>query len=361
MAKTFVVWVSQLDSRTTVICMDAHGQVVGENELFVTMSGSLQSPPAHWGCRSMLDVRTMMVRREVSFRDRRNSGRRFERTERRSAREQMSRKRKEIGRQRWNKLVERARATNPPPGVPYLSEIRSRGPIRLIEIFAEETGAIQIGAVRPPTTASFPTWKPTMTRAEAERWAEGSAIEIDLYHGTPATYAPKIREEGFKLSQLGNNLGNGGMMGAGHYFAPTLSGAYRGETLVAKVRANRIAYFGETDLRARGAAKYAARRASGDATRLADLTGEYASMPVQDLLAGMTDEYLDGLAKIYSENRFGQEMVRRQVLLDDGYDAIVWRIPRNNPANFPDAYFDEVGEWVEVALLRDDAIVVITG
>ncbi|RLB66272.1 MAG: hypothetical protein DRH08_06580, partial [Deltaproteobacteria bacterium] len=47
-------WYSQIDDRTTIICADAAGQRRQQHDLFDTMAGSLDGPPAHWGCRSSI-------------------------------------------------------------------------------------------------------------------------------------------------------------------------------------------------------------------------------------------------------------------------------------------------------------------
>lgn len=151
MPKAFMEWVSEIDSRTTVICLDANGQVVEAHELFVTMAGSLTGPPAHYGCRSIIDLQVLTVSTEVTFRDRANSGRRFDREERRAGKRAMSQRRKSVGKERWAKELERARRTDPPPGIPYLSDVRSRGPIRLPQLLADDLGSINFAKVRPPT------------------------------------------------------------------------------------------------------------------------------------------------------------------------------------------------------------------
>ena len=358
MAKTFATWVSQLDERTTIICLDAHGQVVEADELFVTMAGSLQGPPAHWGCRSLVDIRVLTVTREVTFRDRANEGRRFERVERRRGRQGLTDRRKELGRERYQKQLARARVTNPPPGVPYLSEYRSRGPLRLLEAFADDTGMVTLGAVRPPTVSQLPGWKPTMTRAEAQAWARGSTIDIDLFHGLTPEAAASVRANGFQMRRLGEATGNGGLMGAGHYFATTAAEAYgaRGATLAVRVRVNQVAYFGETEfMRAQVAAKVAAH---GDAVaiRASGVLDEmFRGQRIGDWVGDMSDEYLDALAVLFREEQWGREHVIRQVLIDDGFDAVVWRNPGLRQSGLP----DEFADWREVAVLRDDAIVVI--
>ncbi len=51
----YKVWVAIIDSQTTFICADADGQRRVNDALFDTMAGSLDHPPAHFGCRSMVD------------------------------------------------------------------------------------------------------------------------------------------------------------------------------------------------------------------------------------------------------------------------------------------------------------------
>lgn len=46
--------IAQIDDRTTVICLDAAGQLVEVNKPFVTLSGIYMSPPFHWNCRSIV-------------------------------------------------------------------------------------------------------------------------------------------------------------------------------------------------------------------------------------------------------------------------------------------------------------------
>ena len=48
-------WLSIIDDRTTIICADAAGQRRRFHDLFDTMAGALDGPPAHWGCRSHVD------------------------------------------------------------------------------------------------------------------------------------------------------------------------------------------------------------------------------------------------------------------------------------------------------------------
>jgi hypothetical protein len=56
-----------------------------------------------------------------------------------------------------------------------------------------------------------PPWKPTMTRAEAERWTAASAFPAPLYHVTSAQAAEAIMQTGFSLQRIrfGRFYGNG--------------------------------------------------------------------------------------------------------------------------------------------------------
>lgn len=219
------------------------------------------------------------------------------------------------------------------------------------------------GPARPsPAFAAEPEWAPTMSRMQAEAWAGKSAIEIDLYHGTAD--AASVRRDGFKLSQLGRGSGNGGLMGAGHYFAPVQSQAYGGwgSTLTVKAKVDRIAYF-DPDSREFWRANEAAKIASfGDHARTAlesvkdEVVG--GKWTVGELIGDMNDDYLGRIANTFRDETYGREHVIRQVLMDDGYDAVVWRRPGvKNPgaADLPAGK----DEWLEIAIFRDDAIVVV--
>ena len=43
---------AKIDSRTTVVCLHAAGQIRPLGDLFDTLNGELDRPPFHWGCRS---------------------------------------------------------------------------------------------------------------------------------------------------------------------------------------------------------------------------------------------------------------------------------------------------------------------
>lgn len=47
-------WMSVVDSRTTIVCLDAAGQIRPLDESFDTLAGELDHPPAHIHCRSIV-------------------------------------------------------------------------------------------------------------------------------------------------------------------------------------------------------------------------------------------------------------------------------------------------------------------
>ncbi len=61
-------------------------------------------------------------------------------------------------------------------------------------------------------------WKPEMTREEADIWAGDSKIKDDVFHGTNIKAGNQIRKTGFSDGAIGENTGNNGAYGKGHYF-----------------------------------------------------------------------------------------------------------------------------------------------
>lgn len=55
MAEPFMLrqWVAVIDGRTTLICLETHGQIVAPGEPFDTHNGKFDNPPAHVHCRAM--------------------------------------------------------------------------------------------------------------------------------------------------------------------------------------------------------------------------------------------------------------------------------------------------------------------
>lgn len=60
-------------------------------------------------------------------------------------------------------------------------------------------------------TTDGPSWKPAMTRREADRWSRDSAYRAPVYHATSPHSARAIHREGFSLGlhRLGRLWGNG--------------------------------------------------------------------------------------------------------------------------------------------------------
>ncbi len=82
------------------------------------------------------------------------------------------------------------------------------------------------------------------TRKEANGQSKGSAITIDLYHGTSKDAAESIKQEGFRLSHLGENTTLAGVYGAGIYFTtkPEYARFYGKSVLTVRVNVKNPAY-----------------------------------------------------------------------------------------------------------------------
>jgi hypothetical protein len=74
----------------------------------------------------------------------------------------------------------------------------------------------------PGGSKSPPSWKPSMSRDEAEHWAKDSAVKEDLYHGTTKVEnADAIATHGFDVTKAGTTTGNRGFLGEGVYVSST--------------------------------------------------------------------------------------------------------------------------------------------
>lgn len=82
------------------------------------------------------------------------------------------------------------------------------------------------------------------TRKEANEWIKGSAITVDLYHGTKKEASESIKREGFQLSHLGENTNLAGVYGAGIYLTskPEYARFYGKSVLTVKVNVINPAY-----------------------------------------------------------------------------------------------------------------------
>ncbi len=220
-------------------------------------------------------------------------------------------------------------------------------------------------APRPRTRpASLPRRSsgPTVTRSQAETILSRSAWDRPMFHGTTSRNAQAIRDDGFKLAELGSNTGNGGLMGAGHYFADE-GYAYisQGERLevvldVAKVadatdaavtRANLYSAYIETleEFGEDGVERFlAATKPAG-----ASLDGVAISQggTFAEQIGPIDDELVERLRKIWREAnpQYRTNLMQREVMLDQGFDAQVLRLDN--------------GQVPEMVVFRDEAIKVV--
>jgi len=112
------VWVSVLDDRTTLICLDAHGQAVPLGEPFDTIAGAVEGPPAHWNCRSLIDIETV----NLSDLTRPNvRGNRYVASERRKGRARLRAEQKRLGPDRYQRQKAREARTIVPKLVEYIA------------------------------------------------------------------------------------------------------------------------------------------------------------------------------------------------------------------------------------------------
>jgi len=86
-----------------------------------------------------------------------------------------------------------------------------------------------------------PSWRPSGTLAQAEKWAQNSVTTDTMYHGTSATAIDRIIKGGFSAGTIGAYTGNAGIHGVGYYFAPgeyTALAYTRGDANPMKVKLN---------------------------------------------------------------------------------------------------------------------------
>jgi len=83
-------------------------------------------------------------------------------------------------------------------------------------------------AVTKPLPKTEKGWKPSMDSAQAEKWAKNSKAPDMLWHGTSTEKGAKsITSQGFELSKVSSQSGNGGFYGRGIYLTPE---KYTGES-----------------------------------------------------------------------------------------------------------------------------------
>ncbi len=130
------LWWSVLDKRTTVICLEAHGQAVRMNEPFNTISGFLDGPPAHFGCRSMLDVESVFLARDLT---RANvEGDRYLVVERRKSVEAIRAEKKRVGTKRYAARKAREAKSAVPRFVSDVAELTNPASVQGVKRFTLE-------------------------------------------------------------------------------------------------------------------------------------------------------------------------------------------------------------------------------
>lgn len=104
-----------------MICLEAHGQAVPVDDLFNTLAGDLPHPPAHFRCRSMLDMEVVLL----SELTRANvDGNRFVASERARSADLIRQTKKRLGTNRYAARKEKARSTVVPRLIDYV-DVRS--------------------------------------------------------------------------------------------------------------------------------------------------------------------------------------------------------------------------------------------
>ncbi len=208
------------------------------------------------------------------------------------------------------------------------------------------------------------SWKPTMTKAEADIWAKDSILKQSFFHGTIPESGASIRKEGFKIKKLSKNTGNGGTMGAGHYTAENeVFAAYGKDILEIKIKAEKVLdYAGSwnaanaemrqviamnhiTDAVASGFWKTIDEALAHTVSRVGvgtDVTyGEFLSSVTRK----QWDKYIN-MSK--TGGRWGQSLAEREIMKDLGFDAVA-------------QYVEFGGKRIamEMAVFNDKNIVVI--
>jgi len=205
-------------------------------------------------------------------------------------------------------------------------------------------------------------WKPSMTKAEADVWGKNSVVNETMYHSTSKEVAEKIRNEGFKLSHLGENMNNGGVMGAGHYTAgeEMLSKAYGEEILKTRVNVTKIFNYENISFGQ-------ARKVPTDNLRvyLGEMITEVEETTIKVILDKTyekygfngtgrellkpLEKYREKYIRIAKENKtWGPSFVEREIMKDLGYDAAAQKVILAGK----ETYF-------ELSILNDNAITVL--
>lgn len=110
MPEVVKVWVSIVDDRTTLNCVEAHGQTVPVDQPFRLINGDMDGPPAHFRCRSLVDIDYVkssdLTRPDVK-------GNRYRKADRRQGRAELSARRKVRGARMRTDLERAQRARIP--------------------------------------------------------------------------------------------------------------------------------------------------------------------------------------------------------------------------------------------------------
>jgi len=185
-----------------------------------------------------------------------------------------------------------------------------------------------------------PVWKPTMTESEANAWAKGSVYEKEVfYHGTTKGAATEIKEEGFKIANLGDNTKCGGYLGQGHYatlaeneaeFYSTITGK-KGQVLKIKTKLSNV-------LTATNEKEYYQLITDSSLLRNATIVNEnltYAELVADaklkydsqllGTLKTITSKDWEAIKKITRTEKYGIEVTQRYMMKNAGYDGIYIR------------------------------------
>ena len=133
MPKVVREWISTLDNRTTLICLDAHGQVVEEDELFVLINGAFRQPPAHYSCRAIVDIRSVKYV-ELSRADVRHLGARYVRADRQEGSRGVKLLKGRLGAEKYAKLYDRSLRASAPTPIRWLQSIKALEPRRRVPL-----------------------------------------------------------------------------------------------------------------------------------------------------------------------------------------------------------------------------------
>ena len=192
------------------------------------------------------------------------------------------------------------------------------------EVFLETFADFKVPVPKVP----IPKWKPVMTQAEADAWAKGSKYADDVfYHGTSEKAASSIKIQGFDISRLGEYTQNGGINGAGNYFALDKAHAStylhgKGELLKVKLNVKNVL------IKTSDKIKYGI--ISEDSYEVAKKLGDVTLKQARKLCSPTNLKSLNQISlkdwevykKIAKTEKWGMEAARTYGYQSAGYDAI---------------------------------------